>query len=235
MKKLFVAALALLSSVVLSIPAVAQIPVTDVGAITQLIAQLLEMESQLESLESQLNTARSTLQSISGQRGLQNLLNGVVRNYLPTDWDQLQSVASNSGGNYGGLAAQVQAIITSNAVLSPTDLAALMPVQRAAVQQARTATASLGVITRSALSNSSNRFQDIQQLISAIGAAPDQKSILELQARIGGELGMLQNEQTKLQALYQSATADSQLRSQRSLEQALVDVGSMRQLAPLGL
>jgi type IV secretion system protein VirB5 len=218
MKKLFVVTLALLGSVVLSIPAVAQIPVTDVGAISPLIAQLLEMESQLESLESQLNTARSTLQSISGQRGLQNLLDGVVRNYLPTDWDQLQSVASNS-----------------SAVLSATDLAALMPVQRAAVQQARTAAASLGVITRSALSNSSNRFQDIQQLISAIGAAPDQKSILELQARIGGELGMLQNEQTKLQTLYQSAAADSQLRSQRSLEQAIADVGSMRQLAPLGL
>jgi type IV secretion system protein VirB5 len=235
MRKLFIATLALLGSVTLSIPAVAQIPVTDVGAIAQLIAQLQEMESQLEALESQLNTARSTLQSISGQRGLQNLLNGVVRNYLPTDWDQLQSVASNGGGSYGGLAAQLQAIISSNAVLSPTDLAALMPTQRTAVQQARTAAASLGVITRSALSNSSSRFQDIQQLISAIGAAPDQKSILELQARINGELGMLQNEQIKLQTLFQSATADSQLRSQRSLEQALADVGSMRQLAPLGL
>lgn len=235
MKKLIVTTLALLSSVALSVPALAQIPVTDVGAIMQLIAQLQEMESQLEALESQLNTARSTLQSISGQRGLQNLLNGVVRNYLPADWDQLQSVASNSSGNYGGLAAQVQAIISSNAVLSTTDLAALMPAQRAAVQQARTAAATFGVITRSALGNSSNRFQDIQQLISAIGAAPDQKSILELQARIGGELGMLQNEQTKLQTLYQSVTADGQLRTQRTLEQALADVGSMRQLTPLGL
>ena len=75
----------------------------------------------------------------------------------------------------------------------------------------------------------------IQSLIAAISSAADQKGILDLQARISAELGMLQNEQIKLQTLFQSATADSQLRSQRSLEQALADVGSMRQLAPLGL
>ncbi len=56
-------------------------------------------------------------------------------------------------------------------------------------------------ITSSALANSSSRFAAIQQLISAIGGATDQKAVLDLQARIGAEAGMLQNEQTKLQSL----------------------------------
>ena len=51
----------------------------------------------------------------------------------------------------------------------------------------------------------SDRFTSLQQLISAIGGATDQKASLDLNARIAAEQGMLQNEQTKLQVLYQVA------------------------------
>ena len=57
----------------------------------------------------------------------------------------------------------------------------------------------------------------IQSLINAISSAGDQKAILDLQARISGELGMLQNEQTKIQLLFQATQAqDSALRQQAS-------------------
>ena len=48
----------------------------------------------------------------------------------------------------------------------------------------------------------------MQCLIDAIPAATDQKGILDLQARIGAEQGMLQNEQTKLLVLSQALRAE---------------------------
>src|SRR2546429_8104657 len=79
----------------------------------------------------------------------------------------------------------------------------------------RQSAALLEALTHQALANSSSRFAAIQQLIDAIARAGDQKAILDLQARIAAELGMLQNEQTKLQALYQSAEAQQWADAQR--------------------
>ncbi len=46
---------------------------------------------------------------------------------------------------------------------------------------------------------------------------------------------MLQNEQTKLNTLYQIAQSEQWAREQRIREQAVADVGSFRDLPPLGL
>ena len=81
----------------------------------------------------------------------------------------------------------------------------------------------------------SRRFQSIQQLINAISRASDQKAILDLQARIQAEQGMLQNEATKLGILYQTAQAEEWARKQRVREQAIASIGSLRDLPPLEL
>ena len=46
---------------------------------------------------------------------------------------------------------------------------------------------------------------------------------------------MLANEQTKLQVLANAAQAEASAQRQRLLERAIGDVGSLRQLPPLGL
>ena len=46
---------------------------------------------------------------------------------------------------------------------------------------------------------------------------------------------MLQNEQTKLQGLYQIAQSQEWARRQQVREQAIADQGSLRQLPALGL
>ena len=78
-------------------------------------------------------------------------------------------------------------------------------------------------ITEQALTDSSNRFTDIKTLIGAFPAAPDQKAMLELQASIDLELGILQNEQSKLQSLYQAA--DAQEGASRQATRELVVAG----------
>ena len=69
----------------------------------------------------------------------------------------------------------------------------------------------LQVATEQAYATTSSRFASVQTLINAIPSATDQKGILELQARIQAEQGMLQTDSTKLNVLYQAAQAQELL------------------------
>jgi type IV secretion system protein VirB5 len=84
-----------------------------------------------------------------------------------------------------------------------------------------------------ALSTASNRFAALQQLIDAIPGASDPKAVMDLQARALGELGMLANENTKLQTVFESLRAQETAQRQRRREQAIADTGSLRTLTPL--
>jgi len=218
-----------------SLSAQAQIPVTDVGAIFQLVTQVQTLAQQLQTAEQNLAQAQQEYQSITGSRGMQNLLSGTNWNYLPSDWTTLQNTLNGAAGANGALGAGIQAAMTANAVLTTAQLAALSPEERAAVQAQRQAAAYRQALAQQALSTTSSRFASIQQLINAIPTATDQKGILDLQARIGAEQGMLATDQTKLQVLYQAAQANESATNQRTREQALASVGSLRTLPAMGL
>jgi type IV secretion system protein VirB5 len=209
--------------------------VVDVRAIAQLKQQLTAMAKQLTTARDQLTQARETFQSMNGSRGMEQLLSGTVRNYLPADWVELDSAIRQGVGAYQALAADVQAAIQGNAVLDAGQLALLSPAERQQLENARRSAAMLQVTTRQALSATSGRFASIQQLIDAIPRAQDPKAIMDLQARISAEQGMLANEQTKLQVLYQAAQAEEWARLQRAREQGIADIGSLRGLPAMGL
>jgi type IV secretion system protein VirB5 len=202
----------------------AQWAVIDVGAIAQLIQEVQTLRQQLLTAEAQLNQAEAALATTTGNRAMQLLLSGIVRNYLPTSAAQL-TAASQGTGSYPSLASGVQASMTSNAVISPSQLAALPPPASQQVIADRQTVALRQAVAAQALSNSSGRFASIQSLIAAIPSTQDQKGILELQARINAELGMLQNEQTKLQVLAQATEAMSAVNAQREREQIIVGQG----------
>jgi type IV secretion system protein VirB5 len=210
-------------------------PVIDVGAIGQLISQLRTMQNQLSTARDQLTEAHSTLASLTGSRGMEQLLSNVPRNYLPTDWAELADTLTNTSARYGALAADVQQLIAQSSVLPAAELARLTPAQQQLVQEARQNSAGLAALTRAALATSSSRFAALNDLIRAISTATDPKAVYDLQARIAVESGMLQNEATKLQALYQGQAAQDALRAQRIREQGIADLGSLRTLPPLGL
>lgn len=213
----------------------AQFAVIDVASVTQLIQQVQTAVQELQTAQSELAQARQSYQSMTGTRGMQNLLSGTNRNYLPTDMSSLEATLSGSGGTYGALASNVQAAMNANAVLSPATLASLSAAERNAILAQRQAVALRQGISQQALANSSSRFSQVQQLISTIGSAQDPKAILDLEARISAEQGMLQAEQTKLQVLYQTLRAQQAAEEQSSREQAIADVGSLRTLPAMGL
>lgn len=216
-------------------PAHAQFAVIDVASIVQLVQEVQALEQQVQTAQSQLAQAQSEYAAITGNRGMQQLLSGTNRNYLPTNWGQVSQVLSGASGSYPSLASEVKGLVSANAVLSTSQIQALSASQQAQVLAARQSPALLQALARTALANSSDRFNSLQTLISAIGSATDQKGALDLTARITSEQAMLQNEQSKLESLYEVAQSQEWARSQRDREQAIADQGSLRQLPPMGL
>jgi type IV secretion system protein VirB5 len=216
-------------------PAAAIIPVIDATALVQLANQLQTMQDQLLTARDQLTQTQTMLQSMSGSRGMEGLLNQTARNYLPVDWAQLAAAFDHAGGAYGALEREVQGLIRQNSVLTDAQAATLTPALRDMLNAERQNAAALQGLSREALANTSQRFAAIQQLIQAIGAATDQKAILDLQARIGAESVMLENDGSKLQTLYRTTDAEERARVQRAREYAIADIGSLRALPVMGL
>ena len=216
-------------------PVHAQFAVIDVAAVGQLVTEVQQLERELEVARNTLTQAQQAYAAITGGRGMQLLLANTERNYLPTTWVQLQNAMNGAGGAYGVLAADVNATVTRNAILTPAVIAQMDPQVAAQLTARRRSVALLEALARASLANTSNRFASIQQLINAIPTAVDEKGILDLQARIGAEEGMLQNENTKLQELYRAAQVESETERERSDELALASIGTVAGLPPMGL
>ena len=198
----------------------AQWAVVDAPAIAQLIKEVQTMEQQLATARNQLDSANRAIQAMTGDRGMAQLLSGMNRNYLPANYAQM-TAALQGAGAYPGLSISVRGAVTANAILTPERLATLSPSQQQEIQSTRQWNAMQQTISQQALANVSNRFASIQSLVAAISTAHDQKAILDLQARISGELGMLQNEQTKLQVLYQVTEAQQSILAQQGRERVI--------------
>ncbi len=212
--------------VVLAAPAAhAQFAVIDVASIAQLIRQIQVMEQALSTAQGELREAEGAYQAITGTRGMQSLLSGIQRNYMPTSSSELQALLNQRSTSYAPLASAMQSSLATNAVLTPQQLASLPPDAAAQLQAERRTTALLQAIAGDALANSSGRFTSLQQLISAIAAATDQKGSLDLHARTAAEQAMLQNEQTKLDVLFRAMEAQQWSDRQRAREQIVAEHG----------
>jgi type IV secretion system protein VirB5 len=213
----------------------AQMAVVDVGAIAQLVKEVATLQQQLQTAELTLTNEQQQFQAMIGNRGMQNLLVGTNRNYLPSTWSQLSAAVSQTGGAYQALSVGVQSLMVANAVLTPQQISAMSPAEQTQLQMARQSTALLQSTSRQALDNTSTRFASLQQLINAIPSAADQKGSLDLQARIQAEQAMLQNESTKMAVLHQTLEAQEWARKQSAREQVVAGVGSLRSLPALNL
>src|SRR5688572_11467084 len=201
-------------------PVHAQFAVIDVNAIVQMAQQLSVLRDQLANARNQLTQAQAQFAALTGSRGMERLLEGATRNYLPPDWAVFERTLRRVETSYAALGAQVEAVIQGNAVLTPEQTAHLVPDQREQLEAARQSAALLQVTSRQALQVSSERFSTLQALIDAIPTATDSKAALDLQARIAAEQAMLQNEHTKLMVFYQTVEAEERAREQRARELA---------------
>lgn len=173
-------------------------------------AQAASWGTQLQRMTNQFNQLKSTYDSMNGSRGMADLVNNpAARQYLPANY---QDILSSGYGNWASIRSSAKVMGIEDTTLNPTS----------DVAKAFESTARQAALNRATMEDgynqASQRFSSIQVLLDKVNAAPDQKDIADLQARIQAEQVMMQNENTKLAMLGQLAQAQRDLSNQQAME-----------------
>nr|WP_297459452.1 type IV secretion system protein [uncultured Halomonas sp.] len=199
-----IAGVAFATTIGLSQPAMAGgIPVIDVSSLTQQILQVQHMLNQIEQLKSQLETANKELDSMSGVRGLGNVIDSAYDTAVNVDPNQVLSDAGIRGANEHGLSGEVADLYDSGNQNAATWLGQ----------------------SQKSLEQAQERFSELTGLVAEVNNSPDQKDVLDLQARIGAEQVMLQNEMAKLSMLRSQAEANQAMHNQRVQQMRVASSG----------
>lgn len=208
------------SLVLISSQALAQIPVTDGAAIKTSVQQQVETMAkwklQYDQMVSQIDQMKQEYQSITGVRGLGDVLNNpALRDYLPDDWQGVYD--SVKSGGYAGLSGRAGQVYNDNKIydtcVNHTNEQSRISCEAQAVKGAQDKAFALD-----AYDKAKERLGQIDALMQEINRTQDPKSIAELQGRIAAEQALIQNEQTKLQMYSMVASAEDRLQQQRQRE-----------------
>ena len=231
-----------LASVGVATPASAGMPVIDAANLAQAIQEVLSWGQQLQGMERQYSQLlqsyrqlQSTYNSLTGARGMQNVLqiSMASRNYLPVTYAQLTGVINGTSTAYPVLSSQVQTSIQSNAVLNTQRVGGLSPQAQQYLLQSRQAAATLSMLSQQSQANASGNFSNVQTLISALGTTADTKASADLNGRIQSEQVMTQTNQIKTDALYQSVQALQLQNAQLAREAAVLQQSAQSTLTPI--
>jgi len=189
------------------------IPVFDGAAEAQWFLQVAAMAEQLTELQNQYAKAKQQYNSLTGSRGLGRIFhNPLFRNYLPENWKTVYD--SVKTGGYAGLTGSALDIFTSNNIFDFCGHLVEASQNRIHCEARAVKPSQDKGFALDAFELAKQRLEQIEELMTAIDATDDPKSIAEIQARISAEQAMLQNEATKLELYKMVAAAESQIQQQ---------------------
>lgn len=198
----------------------AQIPVTDGASIAQSIQNQIETiakwKMQYDQMTSQINQMKQQYESLTGSRGLGQILNNsALRDYLPSDWQGVYDAVKKGG--YAGLSGRASSIYSAAKIFDSCGHITIGDEKR--LCEARAVKASQDqAFALDAYDKAKSRLNQIDGLMSKINDTSDPKAIAELQGRIAAEQAMIQNEQTKLQLYAMVAQAEDKIQQQQQQE-----------------
>lgn len=181
------------------------IPVIDTSNLAQQIVQVQHMVQQIEQLQQQISLADQKLKSISGVRGMGNLIDAAYDQVIAVNPQPLLQAANIKNAQQMGLTG---------------DLATLYETQN-------TQSATLLAQSQKSLQQAKDRFHGLHILLEKVNDSPEQKDILDLQARIDMEQAFLQNEMIKLTMLQSEAAAKKALQAQKIQQLRLESGGTL--------
>ena len=206
--------IALVAAALAAATAHAQIPVTDVGSIAQLVQQVTTAKSQLDTLQQTYNTAQQTYQQVLGTyrvltgfanpNGMaQGLLQPFVQNPFPSSsglpgmLTGTTSFASTSS-NLGGLAQQFSAL---NTVYTPSGADGTAT----RLNQQGTAIANILGMAMQNLQSMQQRATGLVSLQAQLDGAHDIQTVSSINARIGIEQNYIQTQSAQATTLQTAA------------------------------
>ena len=204
------AATALLLTVGAGAGHAAGIPVIDVANLVQTVQQVVNDISKINNQVQQITQLQAQITSMNGMRLLGTVANNpLLHNYVPANaYSHVNAIASTG---YGGLNATAKALRDAGMVYNCLDLGGPA---RTACQAALAQPYQYKGLLQDAMTVAAGRLAQINALMNRIDATTDQKSVQEIQARIGAENALLAHEMTQVQML--QGMADSEERIARS-------------------
>ena len=188
------------------------IPVIDVANLVQTVQQVVNDITQISTQVQQITQLQNQLNSINGIRNLGNVFNNpMLRNYVPPEAYTYLNAINTSG--YSGLNATARTLRDAGMVYNCMDLAGAA---RTSCQAALAQPYQQKGLLQDAMRSAAGRLPQINSLMDQINATTDQKSVQEIQARIGAENALLAHEVSQVQML--QGMADSEERIARSRE-----------------
>lgn len=202
-------AVAFVFSPVASVAVASGIPTYDGAAMANAVKQLIEMANQLNNMKAQLQQQITEYKALTGSRNFGAILNNPeLRSALPSDWQQVYDNIQKGG--YKGLDGTAQAIADAAKLTEKCQYLKNGESKKACEAQAVQAAQTKSHIGK-ALEAAQKRLNQIEGLMTQINRTQDPKAIAELQARIGIEQAMIQNESTRLQMYKMMSEANEKM------------------------
>ncbi len=188
------------------------IPVIDVANLVQTVQQVIHDITKINNQIQQIRQLQTQIESLNGIRNLGDVFNNpLLKNYIPAEAFTYLNAVNTSG--YSGLNATARVLRDVGMIYNCMDLNGDARTQcQAALAQPYQHKGLL----QDAMQTAAGRLTQIQSLMTQINATTDQKSVQEIQARIGAENALLAHEMSQVQML--QGMADSEERIARSRE-----------------
>lgn len=188
------------------------IPVIDSANLVQTIQQVLNDITSIQNQVQQISQLQSQLNSINGVRNLGQVFNSAaLQNYVPAEAYTYVNAINTSG--YGGLNTTAKSLRDAGMVYNCLDLSGSA---RTSCQATLAQPYQQKGLLQDAMRSAAGRLTQINALMDQINGTSDQKSVQEIQARIGAESALLAHEMSQVQML--QGMADSEERIARSRE-----------------
>ncbi len=193
------------------------IPVLDVAGLVQAVQQVQTAYEQLTQLQNQLKQAERTYESMTGARGMTELLNNpAARKFLPEDMQAILEATSELTDKYKAAGR----LLKNNAWQD----AAMEAAKHLSDQESSAATDLAN--SETTYNRAGERIEEYQDFVDQIDESTDPKAIQDLQARIQSEQVFLQNETVRLQSMQLAQQAKRDMQAVRSRERRINMTGS---------
>lgn len=200
-----------------ALPARAQIPVTDAGAIAQMVQQVQTAANTLTTLQQSYNRLTQTYEALAHPTGVSSLFPGLS---LPSVQNPLGNVAQVpgvvSGTNLGSFSGTAQQFLQQNQVYAPqgSDPAAL------AMNQQAQATAGIQAMAYQNLQATQARMQQLPAIQQQLDGAQTVQDVAAVNNRLQVEQQFVATQQAQAQNLSLLQQAQQQAAQQQDQQRA---------------
>ena len=218
--KLFAPVLAAIVSISFGSLAVAGgIPVIDAAHIATSKANQFETIAkwvqQLKDMQNQIKEMQTVWGTLKGGRNMGNLLrDDLVKQFLPEDYWSVAKALREGKGDWNGISGQLSDIVKANQFKSCSEINSDAKLRSQCEQRWRelATTKELGDI---GYKKATENIKQLLQHVEAINTSTDQKTVSEIQARIGVEQVRMQNEMMKLDMMAKMEAAAAKMATQK--------------------